>query len=206
MYNASFCIGSAEASNSEVLAPVERQMCSHWAQQAHDATDTYAEEIPQRFRSALATRLESTEELFLAEVAVAPLRWRRILEFSDHSKTRIRATAQVVLADVVDSHRAQQVLIELLSLGARQAVGSDCLPRVLTHTKRAPWTRKLTWNCRVPPVRRRMRAERALICLEEHFGSQLVDGASSTRRGAVRRAEEDRNGERSRAGNCGTRG
>ena len=103
MYNASFCIGSAEASHSEVLAPVERQLCSCWAQQAHDAEDTYAEEILQRFRSALTPRLESNEELFLAEVAVAPLRWRRFLEFYDHRETRIRATAQVVFADVVDS-------------------------------------------------------------------------------------------------------
>ena len=45
------------------------------------------------------------------------------------------------------------------------------------------------------PVRRRMQAERALICLVEHFGSQLVEyERNSTRRGAVRLAEEDRNG------------
>ena len=37
LHNASCCIGGAEASHSEVLAPVERQMCSYWAQQAHDA-------------------------------------------------------------------------------------------------------------------------------------------------------------------------
>ena len=115
MYNASFCIGSAEASHSEVLAPVERQMCSSWAQQAHDAEDTHAEEILQRFRAALTTRLECNEELLLAEVADVPLRWKRFLEFYDHRETRIRATAQVVFADVVDSHRAQQELIELLS-------------------------------------------------------------------------------------------
>ena len=67
MYNASFCVGSDEASHSEVLAPVERQICSNWAQQAHDARpaeDTYAEEVFQRFRMALTTRLESNEELF----------------------------------------------------------------------------------------------------------------------------------------------
>ena len=118
MYNASFCIGSAEASHSEVLAPVERLICSNWAQQAQDARpaeDTFAEEVLQRFRVTLTTRLESNEELFLAEVADVPLRWRRFLEFYDHRETRIRATAQVVLADVVDSHRAQQELIELPS-------------------------------------------------------------------------------------------
>ena len=43
------------------------------------------------------------------------LRWRHFLEFYDHRETRIRATAQVVFADVDDSHRAQQELIELLS-------------------------------------------------------------------------------------------
>ena len=51
----------------------------------------------------------------MAEVADVPLRWRRLLEFYDHRETQIRATAQVVLADVVDSHRAQQELIELPS-------------------------------------------------------------------------------------------
>ena len=75
MYNASFCIGSAGASHSEVLAPVERQICSNWAPQAHDARpaeDTHAEEVFLRFRVALTTRLESNEELFLAEVADVP--------------------------------------------------------------------------------------------------------------------------------------
>ena len=55
VYNASFCIVSAEASHSEVLASVERQIRSNWAQQAHDAEDTYAEEILQRFRAALTS-------------------------------------------------------------------------------------------------------------------------------------------------------
>ena len=89
-------------------------MCSYWAQQAHDAEDTYAEEILQRFRAALTTRLESNEELFLTEVEDAPLRWRRFLEFYDHRETRIRAATQVVFADVVDSHRVQE-LVESLS-------------------------------------------------------------------------------------------
>ena len=173
MYNASFCIGSAEASHSEVLAPVERHMCSNWAEQAHDAGDTYAEQILQRFQAALTTRLESNEELFLAEVADAPLRWRRFLGFHDHRETRIRGTAQVVFADVVDSHRAQQELIELLSwvrdrwwlrlspddVDARNESFMD--PQAL-----------LELPC---SVRRRMRAERVLICLEERFGSQLVE-------------------------------
>ena len=102
-YDASFCIGSVEASHLEVLASVEKQTRSYWAQQAHDAEDTYAEEILQRFRAALTTRLESNEELFLAEVADALLRWRRFLEFYNHRETRIRVNAQVVFADVVDS-------------------------------------------------------------------------------------------------------
>ena len=74
-------------------------MCSYWAQQAHDAEDTYAEEILQRFRAALTTRLESN----------------RLLRVLHHRETRIRAAAQVVFADVVDSRCAQQELIELLS-------------------------------------------------------------------------------------------
>ena len=126
MRSASFCLGSAEASHSEVLALEESQMCSTWAQQAHDA----------------------------------------FLGFYDHRETRIRTTAQVVFADVVDSRRAQQELIELLS-----------------------WVRDRWW-LRLSPddvdernesfmdpcsVRRRMRGERVLICLEERFGSQLVE-------------------------------
>ena len=117
-YNASFCIGRAEASHSEVLAFVEKQIRSKWAQQAHDtqpAVDTYAKEVLQRFRVALATRLESDAELLSAENADVPLRWKRLLEFYDHSETRIRATAQVAFAGVVNSHCAQQKLIELLS-------------------------------------------------------------------------------------------
>ena len=102
----------------EVLASVERQIRSNWAQQAHDtrpAEDTDAKEELQRFRVALTIRLESDFELLSAEDAHVPLRWRRILEFYDHLETRIRATAQVVFACVVDSHRAQHELFELLS-------------------------------------------------------------------------------------------
>ena len=171
LYNASFCNGSAEASHSEVLAPVERQICSNRAQQAHNARpaeDTYAEEVLQRVRVALTTRLESNEELFLAEVADAPLRWRRFLEFYDHRETRIRATAQVVFADVVDSHRAQQELIELLSW-LRDRWWLRLSPEgVDSHNESVmdPQT-FLELPC---PVRRRMHAERAL-----HFGSQLVE-------------------------------
>ena len=146
-YNASLCIGSAEASHSEVLAPVERQMCSYSTPQAHDE-DTYAEEILQRFRAALTTRLESNEELFLAEIADVPLRWRRFLEFYDHRETRIRATAQVVFADVVDSRRAQQELLSCCP-GYATGGGSDCLPMMVTHAMRASWTRKLYLNRRV---------------------------------------------------------
>ena len=96
----------------------ERQIRSNWAQQAHymwPAEDTYAREVLQRFRVSLTTRLDSDAELLSAEEADVLLRSRRLLEFYDHSETRIRATAQVVFAGVVDSHRAHQELIELLS-------------------------------------------------------------------------------------------
>ena len=112
------CSASVEASHSEVLASVEKQIRSNWAQQAHDtqpAEDTYAKEVLQCFRVALTTRLERDAELLSAEIVDVLLRWRRFLEFYDHSETRIRATAQVALADLDDSHRAQQDLIELLS-------------------------------------------------------------------------------------------
>ena len=105
-HEASFCTGGAEASPSEVLPPVERQIRSNWAQQAHfmwPAEDTRAKEVLQRFRVALTTRLESDAELLSAEDADVLLRWRHLLEFHDHSETRIRATAQVVFAGVVDS-------------------------------------------------------------------------------------------------------
>ena len=109
----------------------------------------------------------------MAEVADVPLRWRRFLEFYDHRETRIRATAQVVFAGVFDSHRAQQELIELLSwvhdrwwlrlspedVDARNECFMD--PQDL-----------LELPC---SVMRRLHAERALICLEEHLGSQLVE-------------------------------
>ena len=91
MYNASFCIGSAEASHSEVLASVERQIRSNWAQQAHDTRpveDTYAEEVLQRFRAALTTRLENDAELLSAEDAHVPLRWRRLLQRSTTTARR----------------------------------------------------------------------------------------------------------------------
>ena len=174
--DASFCTGRAEASHSEVLALVERQICSKWAQQAHDmwpAEDTYAEEILQRFRVALTTCLESDAELFSAEIADVLLRWRRFLEFYDHRETRIRATAQVVFADVVDSHRAQQELIELLSWLRDRWLLRLSPEDVDSHSESVmdPQT-FLELPC---PVRRRVRAERAFIRLEEHFGSQLVE-------------------------------
>ena len=117
-HDASFCTGRAEASHAEVLASVEMQIRSNWARQVHDtrpAEGTYAKEALQRFRVALTTCLGSDAELFSAEIADVLLRWRRFLEFYDHRETRIRATAQVVFADLDDSHRAQQELIELLS-------------------------------------------------------------------------------------------
>ena len=54
------------------------------------------EEVLQRFRVALTTRLESDAELLSAEDTDVLLRWRRLLEFYNHSETRIRATAQDV--------------------------------------------------------------------------------------------------------------
>ena len=81
-YNASFCIGGAEASHLEVLEFLEKQIRSKWAQQAHDtqpAVDTYAKEVLQRFRVALATRLESDAELLSADNADVPLRRKRLL-------------------------------------------------------------------------------------------------------------------------------
>ena len=117
-HDVSFCTGGAEASHSEVLASVEKQILSNWAQQVHDtrlAEDIYAEEVLQRFRVALSAPLEMDAELFSAEIADVLLRWRRFLEFYDHRKMRTRATAQVMFAGVIDSHRAQQELFELLS-------------------------------------------------------------------------------------------
>ena len=176
MHDASFCTGRAEASHSEVLASVKRQIRSNWAQPAHDtrpAEDTYAEEVLQRFRVALTTRLESDAELLSAEDADVLLRWRRLVEFYDHRETRIRATSQVAFAGVVDSHRTQQELIELLSW-VRNRWWLRLSPEdVDAHNERFMDPQAfLELPC---PVRRRMRAERALVRLEQHFGSQLVE-------------------------------
>ena len=150
-HDASFWTGRVEASHSEVLASVERQMRSNSAQHAHDTRpveDTYAKEVLQRFRVALTTRLESDAELFSAEDADVLLRWRRLLEFYDHRETRIRATAQVVFADVVDSHRAQQELIELLSR-VRNRWWLRLSPEDVDGHNESFMDRKLSWNCRV---------------------------------------------------------
>ena len=50
--------------------------------------------------------LKVTRGCFRLKTQMCPLRWRCLLEFYDHRETRIR---------VVDSHRAQQELFELLS-------------------------------------------------------------------------------------------
>ena len=71
-------------------------------------------EVLQCFRVTPTKRLESDGELLSAEDADVPLRWRCLFEFHDHCETWIRATAQVAFAVVVDSHSAQQELIELL--------------------------------------------------------------------------------------------
>ena len=151
-HDASFCTGRVEASRSEVLPSVERQIRSNWAQQAHDARpaeDTYAEEALQRFRVALTTRLESDAELLSAEDADVPLRWRRLLEFHDHRETRIRATAQVAFAGVVDSHRAQQELIELLSW-VRDKWWLRLSPEDVDVHNESSMDPQTSWNCCVP--------------------------------------------------------
>ena len=166
----------AEASHSEVLPSVERQIRSNWVQQAHDmwpAEDTCAKEVLQRSRVALTTRRESDAELFSAEDADVLLRRKRLLEFYDHSVTRIRAIAQVAFAGVVDSHCTKQELIELLSM-VRNWWWLRLPPRDVDAHKESFMDAQafLELPC---PVRRRMHSERALICLEEHFGSQLVE-------------------------------
>ena len=122
---------------------------------------------------ALTTRLESDAELLSAEGADVPLRWRRLLEFYDHGETRIRATAQVAFAGVVDSHCAQQELIELLSW-VRDRWWLRLSPEdVDAHSKSFMDPQAfLELPC---PLRRQMRAERALVRLEQHLGSQLVE-------------------------------
>ena len=174
--DASFCTGRAEASHSEVLASVERQIRSiralH-AQDAQSAVDTYAKEVLQCFRVALTTRLERDAELLSAEVADVLLRWRRLSELYDHSETRIRATAQVAFADVVDSHSAQQELTELLSW-VRDRWWLRLSPEDV-DARNESFMDPQAFSELPCSVRRRMHAERALVCLEEHFGSQLVE-------------------------------
>ena len=57
------------------------------------------------------------------------------------ARRRIRATGQFVFAGVVDSHRAQQELIELLSWVRNRWWHRLSLEDVDAHTE--------TWNCRV---------------------------------------------------------
>ena len=93
-------------------------MCHSHHCQAHDtrpAEDTYAEVVFQHFRVTLTTCLEGDAELLSAEDADVPLRWTRPSEFYDHRETRIHASALVAFAGVVDSHRAQQELLGLMS-------------------------------------------------------------------------------------------
>ena len=78
-----------------------------------------------------------------------------------------------MFAGVIDGHRAQQELFELL-YWMRDRWWLRLSPEdVDSHNESVmdPQT-FLELPC---PVRRRMHAERALICLEEHFGSQLVE-------------------------------
>ena len=151
---------------------MEKQIRSKCAQQAHDtqpAVDTYAE----HFRVALTTRLESDAELLSAEDADVPLRWRGFLDFHDHSETWIRATAQVAFADVIDSRRAQQELIELLSW-MRDRWWLRLSPEDVDAHDESVFDPQafLELPC---PVKQRMHVERALIRLEQYFGSQLIE-------------------------------
>ena len=171
--DASFCIGRAEASHSEVLASVERQIRSNRALHAHDtqlAVDTYEKEVLQCFRVALTTRLEKDAQLLSAEIADVFLRWKRLY---DYSETGIRATEQIMFAGVVDSHRAQQELFKSL-FWVRDRWWLRLSPEdVDAHNDSIMDPQYfLELQCL---VRRRMHAERALICLVEHFGSQLVE-------------------------------
>ena len=97
------------------------------------------------------------------------LRWRRFLGFYDHRETQIRASAQVAFADVVDSHRSEHGLIELLSW-LRDRWWFRLSPEdVDAHNESFMDPQALL---ELPcSVRRLKHAERALICLEEHFGS-----------------------------------
>ena len=150
-----------------------RPWIRRYAHGTRRAEDTYAENVSQRSRAALTTRLESDAELLSAEIADVPLRWRRFLEFYDHSETRIRATAQVAFADVVDRHSAQLELIELLSwLRDRWWLRLSPDDVDACNESFMDPQASLELPC---SVRRRMHAERALICLEEHSGSQLVE-------------------------------
>ena len=127
-------------------------------------------EVLQHFRVALTTRLESDAELLSAEDADVPLRWRRLSEFFDHSEKRIRATAQIVFAGVVESHCAQQELIELLSWVRDRWVATDSLSPEDVDAHNESFMDPQAFLELPCPVRRRMRAERAL-----DFGSQLVE-------------------------------
>ena len=108
-----------------------------------------------------------------------------------------------MFAGVVDSRRAQQELFKSLSR-VRDGWWLRLFPEdVDAHNDSIMDPQYfLELQC---PVRRRMHAERALICLEEHFGSQLIEyerDMAQAQHGEEqsRRAEEDRNGECSRAG------
>ena len=112
-------------------------------------------------------------ELLSAEDADVTMRWRRFFEqLYNHSETLIRATAQVAFADVVDIHSAQPELIELLS-----RVHDRWWLRLSPENGDAhneSFMDPQTFSELPCSVRRRMHAERALVCLEQHFGSRLI--------------------------------
>ena len=92
------------------------------------------------------------------------------MEFYNHREVRIRVIVQVAFAGVVDGHRAQQELMGLLTW-VRDRWCLRLSPKdVDAHNENFMDPQAfLALTC---PVRRRMRAERALVRLEQYFGSQ----------------------------------
>ena len=98
-HDASFCTGRAEASHSEVLPSVERHRSAPIGRNRPSTRGEQRTLMRKRYFSASAWHsphvLKATRSCFRLRCRCAPL-----LEFYDHSETQIRATAQVVFADV----------------------------------------------------------------------------------------------------------
>ena len=110
---------------------------------------------------------------FRLKIQMCPCVGDALLEFYNHREMRIRVIVQVAFAGVVDGHRAQQEMIELLTW-VRDRWCLRLSPKdVDAHNESFMDPQAfLELPC---PVRRRMRAERALVRLELHFGSQQVE-------------------------------